>query len=147
MFTCEINGAYNGWRVNGTSLSALPPEIRGDLIRFTKIVGDNDLITLTIPGKAVYNGTTIQCITGVIGSSDEVESKNATLIIQGNHAILQTTNITIFNGLCSLLSAFHSFLICTRYGSKLLSSYHDLFEGIIILYRAAVPSSKSGDSQ
>lgn len=93
MFTCVINGAYNGWRVNGTSLSALPPEIRGDLTRHTKILGDNDLITLTILGKAVYNGTTIQCITGVIESSDEVESKNATLIIQGDHAIL--SNITM----------------------------------------------------
>ena len=51
VFRCQTSdGDYTFWRVNGTSFTDLPLEDRDS--------------TLSIPAKAVYNGTTVQCVTG-----------------------------------------------------------------------------------
>ena len=81
--------------MNGTSFSDLPLDVKDDLR--TDPLEDRDN-TLIIPAKAVYNGTTVQCVTGDYGIDGVVvESENATLIIQGIHAIndMTCTCITI----------------------------------------------------
>ena len=83
MFTCEVNVTFHGWKVNGTGFSSLPPEIRNNLTRLTKTVGNNELITLIIPGRVIYNETTVQCVAAKEILGDEVESENASLTIQG----------------------------------------------------------------
>ena len=86
MFSCEASGGdYIAWRVNGTTFSNLPSDVRSDVdINPVGIV--SGLSTLTIPAKAVYNGTTVQCVTGETGVGGVViGSENATLTIQGNN--------------------------------------------------------------
>ena len=82
MFSCDASGGdYIGWRVNGTSPINLPLDVESDLdINPVGIV--SGLSTLDITARAVYNGTTIQCVTGDIGG-DPVESEIVTLTIQG----------------------------------------------------------------
>ena len=69
--------------MNGTSFNDLPLEVKDDLE--TDPLEDRDS-TLTITARAVYNGTTVQCVTGDVGGV-VVESENATLTIQGIHTI------------------------------------------------------------
>ena len=76
VFTCVIHGPYY-WRVNGTSLGRLPSDISDDLGTYQE-TDDNEKIILTIPGRAEYNGTRVQCV--VVGGND---SENVTLTIQG----------------------------------------------------------------
>ena len=78
-----IHGAfsYQYWRVNGTDFNRLPSDIRADVVITQETVGDSEEYSLTITGRAEYNGTRVQCVTG--GGGDERESENATLNIQG----------------------------------------------------------------
>ena len=87
MFSCDASGGdYIAWRVNGTGFSNISPEILSDIdINPVGIIASG-LSTLTITAKAVYNGTTIQCVTGDIGGV-VVESGNVTLTIQGIYYI------------------------------------------------------------
>lgn len=85
MFSCNTSGGnFILWRVNGTSFSDLPPEIRSDLDINPEgiVIIGHGFSTLTIPVRAVYNGTTVQCVTGV-DFGVPVESENVTLTIQG----------------------------------------------------------------
>ena len=80
LFECISSAAdYTTWKVNETVLSEL--DIDG-LVFDHDGVGGNGLFTLTIPAKAVYNGTTVQCVTGRFGGVP-VESEISTLKIQG----------------------------------------------------------------
>ena len=83
VFTCVIHGpfSYQYWRVNGTDLNRLPSDILDDLVITQVTVGGDEEFILTITGKAEYNGTRVQCVTG--GGGDERESENATLNIEG----------------------------------------------------------------
>ena len=82
-FTCGTRNAPSfAWRVNGTFLSQLDPSLRADLDPDQETVGDIDQHTLTIPARAKYNGTVVQCVAGVFGGAFR-ESGNATLMIQG----------------------------------------------------------------
>ena len=81
-FTCEINATFGGWKVNGTGFSNLSLEVRRDLMPLTESIGDNILVTLSIPGKAAYNKTTIQCVAVESGGGVE-ESENVYLLYQG----------------------------------------------------------------
>ena len=72
---------YLYWRVNGIAINRLPSDIRDDLVITQVRDGDNEVFTLTITGKAEYNGTRVQCVVG--GGGVERESENATLNIQG----------------------------------------------------------------
>ena len=85
MFTCETVGGVTTWRVNGILLQSLPPEIRSDLLRSETNTPEGTVVEeLTIPARAEYNGTRVQCLVGIFGGSSD-ESENATLRIQGIH--------------------------------------------------------------
>ena len=64
--------------MNGTNYNDLPPEIRSDLVTDQVMSAHIHLFTLTIPGRAEYNGTLILCVTG----HPEV-NENAILRVQG----------------------------------------------------------------
>ena len=82
-FMCETRNAPSfAWRVNGTFLSQLDPSLRADLDTDQETVGDIELYTLTIPARAEYNGTVVQCVASVPGGEFR-QSGNATLMIQG----------------------------------------------------------------
>ena len=82
MFTCETVGGTLAWIVNETQREVHSAEIRRDLV-VSETVTDDDttLETLTIPARAEYNGTRVQCGVFTFGGSDQ--SENATLSIQG----------------------------------------------------------------
>ena len=84
MFTCETVGGALTWIVNGTQRDVHSAEIRNDLI-ISEIPteGDSKLETLTIPARADYNGTTVQCAVLAFGGSAQTE--NVTMTIQGVH--------------------------------------------------------------
>ena len=82
MFTCETVGGSLVWIVNGTQREVHPAEIRRDLVVSETITDDDTTLeTLTIPARAEYNGTRIQCAVLTFGGSDQ--SENATMRIQG----------------------------------------------------------------
>ena len=83
MFTCETVGDVATWRVNGILLRSLPPEIRSDLVDSETNTDEGTIVEeLTIPARAEYNGTRVQCLVLILGGSSD-ESENATLRIQG----------------------------------------------------------------
>ena len=85
MFTCVSRGAdYTFWRVNGTAYNDHPPELRDDLDTDQETIGGNEVYTLTIPGRAEYNGTEVQCVAGDVGGGS-IESVNVTLKVQGKN--------------------------------------------------------------
>ena len=82
VFTCETVGGILSWVVNGTQREIIDPEIRRDLaISETNIDGGRTVEELTIPARAEYNGTRVQCLVFSLSGSDQ--SENATLLIQG----------------------------------------------------------------
>ena len=82
MFSCETSGGdFIVWRVNGTSYENLPSDVQSD-VDINPLGTFSDFSTLTITARAVYNGTTIQCVTLKSGGIP-VESENVTLTIQG----------------------------------------------------------------
>ena len=83
--TCETRGGGTLWRFNGTQREAFPPDILRDLVISDITTPEGVFVTnLTIPARAQYNGTIVQCQSGLFGGS-VVESDNATLTIQGYH--------------------------------------------------------------
>ena len=83
VFTCETRGGITSWRVNGTQREILLHEIPGDLnVSEISTPGGSTVENLTIPARAQYNGTRVQCLSLIIGVSF-VESDNVTLTIQG----------------------------------------------------------------
>ena len=83
LFRCVTHGIplYMYWKVNDTAFTSLPSDIRVDMDTDQVTVGENEEFILTIPGRAEYNGTRVQCVAGDEGGEDE--SENATLSIQG----------------------------------------------------------------
>ena len=83
MFTCETRGETTTWKVNGTLLEKLPPDIESDvMVSGTNTANDSRVEVLTIPARAEYNGTRVQCLVGILSGSSN-ESENAILKIQG----------------------------------------------------------------
>ena len=83
MFTCETEGGFSGWRINRTVLQDLPHELHSDLrVSVTSTAQGTRVVRLTIPARAEYNGTKVQCLVGIFGGGSS-ESENATLKIQG----------------------------------------------------------------
>ena len=83
VFTCETVGGILAWIVNGTQREVYSDDIRRDLVVSEIITdGGTTLETLTIPARAEYNGTRVQCFVGIFGGS-AVHSANATMRIQG----------------------------------------------------------------
>ena len=84
VFTCETDGGLPGWRVNGTLLHDLPRQIREDIHIEERNTDHHTTIEIfTIPAKAGYNETIINCLSAEIGGLF-VESETAILKIQGN---------------------------------------------------------------
>ena len=82
VFTCGTVGGILSWIVNGTQREVHPAEIRRDLVVSETITDDDTTLgTLTIPARAEYNGTRVQCAVLTFGGS--AQSENATLRIQG----------------------------------------------------------------
>ena len=82
MFTCEAVGGTLGWIVNGTQREVHPPEIRRDLVVSETITDDGTTLeNLTIPARAEYNETRVQCAVFTFGGSNQ--SEIATMTIQG----------------------------------------------------------------
>ena len=71
--------------MNGTAYNSLPPAIQDDLDTDQESVGENKVYTLTIPGRAEYNETVLQCVAGGVAGDSllTIESANATLRVQG----------------------------------------------------------------
>ena len=83
VFICGTRGAdYGYWRVNGTAYNILPPELKSDLDPDRETVGEHEVYTLTILGRAEYNQTVVQCVAGRNGGG-AIESANVTLKVQG----------------------------------------------------------------
>ena len=84
MFTCETDDGLSGWKINGTLQNRLPPEIRNDvMVSVTNTAEGSTVEVLTIPARAEYNGTRVQCfILGFDGGL--AESENVKLNIQGS---------------------------------------------------------------
>ena len=75
------------WLVNGTQRATFLLDIRNDLVLSEEITTPegSSVQNLTIPARAQYNGTRVQCLSLIISGPlvDFVESGNATLTIQG----------------------------------------------------------------
>lgn len=83
VFMCEVNGGLASWRVNGTFYNSLSAEIRSDLDTDQEAgAGGNEILTVTVPGRAEYNGTRVQCYTIIPGSAS-VESRTVIMTVQG----------------------------------------------------------------
>ena len=84
VFTCETVGGALSWVVNGTQREVLPDEIRRDLMIISETINDggSTVQSLTIPARAEYNGTRVQCLVFSLSGSADL-SENATLLIQG----------------------------------------------------------------
>ena len=82
-FTCETDGGISTWRINGTLLQDLPPEIHSDLDALVTNTAEGTRVErLTIPARAEYNGTRVQCLVLGFGGGSAA-SGNATLKVQG----------------------------------------------------------------
>ena len=70
------------WTVNGTQRETLSDEITRDLV-ISRTIHDGGRTEqdLTIPARAEYNGTRVQCLLFSLSGSDL--SENATPLIQG----------------------------------------------------------------
>jgi hypothetical protein len=80
VFTCETRGGITSWRINGTQREIL---LRDLVVSEESTTPEGTAVeTLTIQARPQYNGTRVQCVTGLFGVSF-VESDNATLTIQG----------------------------------------------------------------
>ena len=106
VFECETSGGeLSGWRVNGTAYSSLSPDIRSDLDAAESVSDDdNTLITLTIPARAKYNGTRVQCVTIILGGAFD-ESDNVTMQIQGGKVCIWCMNLRHTFSSAGLLSS------------------------------------------
>ena len=90
VFTCGTRNTPSvTWKVNGTFFSSLPLSLYGDWHIDQDTAGEIDMYTISIPARSEYNGTWVQCIAIVLGGTF-TESKNATLLVQGNRAWLLT---------------------------------------------------------
>ena len=80
---CEVNGDLASWKVNGTLYNSLSVEIRRELTAYQES-GDSgsEILTLTIPGRIGYNGTSVQCVTAELGG-EAIESETVTMKVQG----------------------------------------------------------------
>ena len=95
VFTCETVGGTLVWVVNGTQREVHPAEISRDLVMSETITDDDTTLeTLTIPARAEYNGTRVQCFVTIFGGST-VKSDNTTLTIQGIYCHISPASLEI----------------------------------------------------
>ena len=84
VFTCETDGHFSGWEMNGTVAGDLPPAIFRDLEFSPNDITDHGttFLKLTIPARAEYNNTRVQCAVVTLSGSS-AESETAILKVQG----------------------------------------------------------------
>ena len=88
VFTCETDGEISAWKINGTLVNDLPPEIHDDIeVLATNTAEGTTVEELIIPGRVGYNGTRAQCLVLTFGGST-AESETVTMRIQGTISIL-----------------------------------------------------------
>ena len=78
-FSCITQDSFTShWRLNETDYDDLPSQIQDDLVFSTTSATLSVLLELSIPARAEYNGTRVQCV-----ANHSVASDTATLRIQG----------------------------------------------------------------
>ena len=87
VFSCETTGGITSWIINGTLLELLPSNIQRELLEPPGINTPDGtrLENLTIPARAEYNGTRVQCVVFTADGLTAIESESATFRIQGNY--------------------------------------------------------------
>ena len=84
-FTCETDHGFPSWRINGTLLHEVSPELRSNLtVDEINTPMGTTVERLIIPAREEYNGTNIKCLVVSSDGGSLVESENVTLKIQGN---------------------------------------------------------------
>ena len=84
VFTCEANGSYIGWRVQGIIVQGVLSELYDDIIvsSMNILSVSNTMQEMVFPAKTQYNEVRIHCLTWNLGGS-LAESDTALLNIQG----------------------------------------------------------------
>ena len=109
MFTCETVGGALTWIVNGTQRDVHSAEIRNDLIiSEISTEGGSKHETLTIPARAEYNVTTVQCAVLTFGGS--ALSDNVTMTIQGVYVAYYRAHSHVMLGVCFYRGILYVFL-------------------------------------
>ena len=84
MFTCETDDGIPAWKINGTVLNDLPPEIHDDIeVLVTNTAEGTTVEELIIPDIVGHNGTRAQCLVVDIFGGSTAESETVTMRIQG----------------------------------------------------------------
>ena len=90
VFTCLTDiGSTAHWMLNETDYDDLSSQLQHDLVIRSESTTQFGVFSITIPARAEYNGTRVQCV----AESDDghsVVSDNATLTIQGMSLTLST---------------------------------------------------------
>ena len=90
MFTCETDDGLTAWKINGTLLNNLPPEIHDDIEELVTYTAEGTTVEeLIIPGIVGYNGTRAQCL-ALIFDGSTAESETVTMRIQGTSRMQNT---------------------------------------------------------
>ena len=83
VFSCLTDVDYTAhWRLNETDYDDLPSQLQHDLVIRSESISLFGVFSITIPARAEYNGTRVQCV----AESDDghsVVSDTATVTIQG----------------------------------------------------------------
>ena len=105
MFTCATVGGFSGWKINETASGDLPPAVFRDIKFSPDDITDNGttLLKLTIPARAEYNNTRVQCLT-VTFSGSSAESETAILKIQGITYVSIYSMNKVYSDILGLLS-------------------------------------------
>ena len=109
VFLCLTRDGTTHWRVNDTDL---PSELYPDLVTVSTSLSGLDIFSLTVPGRAEYNASRVQCVTE--DGSDSVESLIATLKIQGVY--ICTYSCSLGHGQGSIYLRIQPLLLITRSG-------------------------------
>ena len=89
VFTCETDGHLSGWEINERVAGDLPPAVASELEFSPIVITENGttLLKLTIPARADYNNTIVQCVVVTLGGS----------VAESETAILKVLGITIYS--------------------------------------------------
>ena len=107
VFTCETDGHLSGWEINETVVGDLPVAVGSELEFFSTITENGTtLLKLTIPARAEYNNTRVQCVVVKLGDPPvEVESETAILKVQGITYVSIYSMNRCYSDILGLLSA------------------------------------------
>ena len=92
VFRCRVSSGLQGWAVGGVFVSSLN---NPDFATHSESASDGGppVHTLSIVGRSVYNGTTVQCFS--LSFSGNSNSSIATLQIQGMYNVLPLIMYTL----------------------------------------------------